>query len=170
MPKGQRICLDLRELIYTHHIEHNRTPYEIHHLLFNRDNTRCTLKYLTDICSRITDDEHFSTQYLNGGAKQSGRPLSLDYLHRSLICGQIQLDKHRHVVTMFHNYCLMLFPDDASSGQKPKMGKTLKIKLKNIFCYLSTLSFFSGKNIFQSLISQSNYSFFHFPTFRSYFF
>jgi len=112
MPKGQRICPDLRELIYTHHIEHNRTPYEIHHLLFNRDNTRCTLKYLTDICSRITDDEHFSTQYLNGGAKQSGRPLSLDYLHRSLICGQIQLDKHRHVVTMFHNYCLMLFPDD----------------------------------------------------------
>ena len=108
--------MELRELIYRHHVEYNHSPRRIHSTLFNGENDRCTLKYLIYLCNKLSSDEDFCSNYLHGGAKKCGRPLSLDYGTRSLVCEQVQLDKHHTIKTMYENYCRAFHPDEFADG------------------------------------------------------
>jgi len=122
--------LEIRELIYRHHVANNKTPYEIHFLLFNSDNNLCSIKHLIAICAKLDLGGCFISNYTSGGARKTGRPFSLDYMQRSLIQDQIHSDKDKLCSTMFNNYCRMFYPNN--DGPIRLSLSTFKRTLKRI--------------------------------------
>ena len=117
MPQGKEICFEIREIVHHYCVELNKSALDIHKLIFNSDNNKCTLTYLVALCARL-QDVNFANSYLSRiKPKKTGRPYSLDYMERNLIFQHILSEKHLRVNSMYQNYCRMFYPDNNIHGR-----------------------------------------------------
>lgn len=110
MPRGHRIPIQMREIIWRLSFLHSCTPEEIHLLLYGTDRDLCSIEYLTKLCNNLRDPV-FRENNLHGGPKSSGRPLSISYFHRHLIRQSVLSNKTRQICKMYIDYCAMFYPD-----------------------------------------------------------
>jgi hypothetical protein len=75
MPSGQHIPLEVREIIYHFHINHNKTADEIFAELFCYDSKKVSYRWLQDLC-RLFDsgDENKIREYLSATKSRKSSP------------------------------------------------------------------------------------------------
>ena len=111
MPSGDRISLQLREIISRLYLQYANTPGEIFAAIYQNNHELCSYDYLRKLCRKLRNPA-FRESYLLGGPKSSGRPLSQSYFHRLLIRDSVLSNKTRRVCKMYKDYCAMFYPDD----------------------------------------------------------
>lgn len=90
-------------------MEDHYSPEQIHAILYNGDNLKCSLRYIQKLCLLLHDND-FRENYLLGGPKQSGRPYSQSYFQRLLIRNHCLENKTVRLCKMYQDYCRMFYP------------------------------------------------------------
>ena len=90
MPRGNRITLQMRDIISRLFLQDDYSVIKIFAILYNSDPALCSLQYLGRLCNDLRIAA-FRETYLIGGPKSTGRPLSLNSFNRLLIHSTISL-------------------------------------------------------------------------------
>ena len=130
MPRGKRISLELREIIWRNHIENNWSPIQIFANLYNSQPERLSLRYIRKICRAFRNDPEFRQQYLIGGRLSPGRPLSQGLFERFMIRQHVLANKNRRVCRMYREYCEMFYPEGENNQHHILSLSTFKRTLK----------------------------------------